>query len=465
MGDVLPRKITKCEKWPKNVNPHPGSETRIYEIQVITPIFGGGAEAGVNDPVTLIRSSTIRGHLRFWWRATRGAKCKTAAELLQREGAIWGTTDNPSRVCIEVAVGEHDDPFECASYKWDKNMHRGDGGYRLKWSSPFDTRNSPLPYVLFPFQGKAPDSGDPKEPSKMIRSARFKLIMHIFSLNGDNIEKDVEAAVWAWVNFGGIGARSRRGCGALYCIKSTPHDPDLTPPSFQKFEEWLKGRSSYYKLISSSTSRDWPTLGKVYQSGKDGLNSIPSWEDCIGVIKDIRQGVDLGRDSSSGGKPGRSRWPEPESIRNLVMKEKRLITRPHRWHPPDSRMPDIAFPRAEFGMPIILEIRGEGLKPTLQPSDNINRMASPLIFRPIEFSNGRFASVIIRLNTSPLHSAYLKPGNTDLESGYCISASEIRDPGLSAFPDSPMHKFSTTGSALEALTSFAKSRDFLEVFP
>jgi len=65
LGDFLPRKISKCEKWPENVIPHPGFETKSYYIQVITPIFGGGTEAGVNDPVTLIRPSSIRGHLRF----------------------------------------------------------------------------------------------------------------------------------------------------------------------------------------------------------------------------------------------------------------------------------------------------------------------------------------------------------------------------------------------------------------
>jgi len=462
----LPRKIGKCQNWPKNVNSHPGSKTRTYVIQAITPIFGGGTEAGVNDPVTLIRPSSVRGHLRFWWRATRGANCTTVAELRQREGEIWGTIKNPSPVCIEVEVEEHDDPLECASYKWDKSMRHGEGGYRPKWSAPFDARNSPLPYVLFPFQGKAPDSDEPKDPSKMIKSAQFKLIARISSPSENNIGKDVEAAVWAWVNFGGIGARSRRGCGALYCIKSDPQDLDLTPSSFQNFDDWLKKRISHYGLVTSSTSRKWPTLGRVYLSRNDGSNSISCWEECIGVMKDIRQGVGLGRDSGSGSRPGRSRWPEPESVRNIALQQKGLKARPYKWHPPDPRMPDITFPRAEFGMPIIIEIKRDGLKPTLQPSENHDRMASPLILRPIRFSNGRFASMIIRLNTPPLESAYLKPGKKDLVVGYPISASEITDPGRSAFPDSPRHKFCVAGcSALDAFVSFARSRGFVEVFP
>ena len=64
---------------------HSTETLHTYDIEVITPLFGGGVEAGVNDPITLIRPSSIRGHLRFWWRATRGAAFSTAAEMRQRE--------------------------------------------------------------------------------------------------------------------------------------------------------------------------------------------------------------------------------------------------------------------------------------------------------------------------------------------------------------------------------------------
>jgi len=40
------------------------TETRSYRL--ITPLFGGGVKAGVNDPITPIRASGIRGQLRFY---------------------------------------------------------------------------------------------------------------------------------------------------------------------------------------------------------------------------------------------------------------------------------------------------------------------------------------------------------------------------------------------------------------
>lgn len=453
---------------------------KIYNIQIITPIFGGGVKANENDPVTPIRPSSIRGHLRFWWRATSGAKYPNVAELRQREGEIWGTTKNPSPVGIEVNVESNDEPFECARYE----ERHGREGYNLIWSKPLDSRNSSLPYALFPFQGIAPDKRDSKDPSKMIKSARFSLIalvpnqermsrfqseynnqrnkkgLPILKEVDNNIQKDIESAIWAWVNFGGIGSRTRRGCGALYCIQSNLLNQNITPPSLKDFQNWWAERISYYDISSFMTPRKWTTLGRIYL--KDGRDSISCWEACISVMKKFRQGVGIGRDLGKGPRPGRSRWPEPESLRNLISAQKGLKNRPSKWHPPDRRITDIAFPRAEFGMPIIIEIRGEDIKPTLQPNKDHDRMASSLILRPIKFGDNRFASMIIRLSTEPLQSAYVQPGKNDLVSGHIITDSQIRD---KRNVDSPISVFCGTGSAVDAFITFVgdKGNDFEEV--
>ena len=72
--------------------------SRRYRL--ITPLFGGGVEARVNDPVTPIRGTSIRGQLRFWWRATQGGIAENRVhpiyqndplkDMRQREGELWG---------------------------------------------------------------------------------------------------------------------------------------------------------------------------------------------------------------------------------------------------------------------------------------------------------------------------------------------------------------------------------------
>ncbi|HEU5375226.1 MAG TPA: type III-B CRISPR module RAMP protein Cmr1, partial [Ktedonobacteraceae bacterium] len=65
------------------------AQTREY--QLITPLYGGGVTPGEADPVTIIRATEIRGHLRFWWRATRGGQFgDDVAAMQKREGEIWG---------------------------------------------------------------------------------------------------------------------------------------------------------------------------------------------------------------------------------------------------------------------------------------------------------------------------------------------------------------------------------------
>ena len=64
-------------------------DTIIY--QLITPLIGGGTESYTNDAHTFVRVSSIRGVLRFWWRATRGGLSRGDARHLRRlEARTWG---------------------------------------------------------------------------------------------------------------------------------------------------------------------------------------------------------------------------------------------------------------------------------------------------------------------------------------------------------------------------------------
>jgi len=471
-------------------NHHPDMETRTYEIQVITPLFGGGVEAGKIDPELPIRPSSIRGHLRFWWRATKGAKYATIENLRQREGEIWGSMENPSPVVIVVTSVNLDSPTPCARYDPNNERHR----YDLRWNSPFAGRENPLPYILFPYQGKSPDSLEPKDPSEMIRSCNFTLTVKIPSTKkmaiyrseyneqrnkkhllplcdeDDNLIKDVEAAVWAWVNFGGIGARTRRGCGALFCKKANPENLEqfsIIPPvsDSQEIRSWYLSCLNYLG-IDTSTNCKWPTvLRKILLKTGGNRTDIQCWIESVSIIKKFRQGEDIGRNKGRGSRPGQSRWPEAESLRTVVYGSGE---RPNGIHPVDSRMTNIpAFPRVEFGMPIILEIRNEGIKPTLQYTDEKDRMASPLILRPLKCRDGLCSSMIVRLNTPKLTSAYVKPGQSGGDKTYPgeITANEIESSGNISYIDSPMKGRCKNGSALDAFIAFAqeKGNDFVEV--
>lgn len=426
------RSIAKCPTKLENAEPHPGRVLDLIDIEIITPMFGNGVEAGVNDPVTLIRPSSIRGHLRFWWRATRGAKYTTIAELRQREGEIWGTTKSPSQVVVDAKLHSRGTTYPCAHIPTGKNFPK------FKDLHPG--------YALFPFQGSKKD-GTPISECTSKASFELKLIYP------KSLLEDVKAAVWAWVNFGGIGARTRRGCGALYCS-------ELSPPETSSIKSWYE--TNLKSLGISLNSRDWPTLPEdmLVRVSRDPMRA---WAEVVGLMQTFRQGQNVGRNPGKGpNRPGRSRWPEPETIRSATS----------RRDPKHSRMPGIpndAFPRAEFGLPIVFHFKDyedpedAELYPVVNGEEK-TRMASPLILRPMICRNGAVLQMILRLRTQSVDEVILKKAPKSPK------FKKIRDPTLATYPNSPLGRPSATepvrsssGSAIEGFLAFAEENGFVRV--
>src|SRR5271157_4269420 len=117
----MPREIPDCPN-----KPNPTVEAgRSYEIELITPMFGGGVEPRMNDPSFPIRPTAIRGQLQFWWRATVGAQYATLAGLRAAQSAVWGSTERASRVRVLVENVQASDPVPCARIEWDQRARRG----------------------------------------------------------------------------------------------------------------------------------------------------------------------------------------------------------------------------------------------------------------------------------------------------------------------------------------------------
>jgi CRISPR-associated protein Cmr1 len=414
--------------------------TQEYAIQIVTPMFGGGVEAGETDPTFRIRGTSIRGQLQFWWRATRGASCSTSHDLLLRHAEVWGRTEQASPVWVEVHDAQIAEPKPCAQY----DARQGQGGWRLNWESSF--RDTPLTYALFPFQGKPPERNgvSKKPPSHYTEQGSFKLRIRF----PEALRPDVETSVWAWVNFGGLGARTRRGCGTLFC-------PDLAPKNLEKLEAWFRlGVGS-----TEGTVRDWPTLPAAILLNPQQGRPFDAWKTVMELWRKFRQGPSFARSPGQGNRPGRSRYPEPETIRKVTghrsSQHGRLV-----------HIPDHAFPRAELGLPIVFHYQGHGEPPdtVLYPAKGPNnekreRMASPMILKPLAIANGLAVPLAMRLLTPTLTGVDLRQGATSL---MLPPTTVIRDRSLAAYKDSPLAG-SASGSALDAFWALARKEGFREV--
>jgi CRISPR-associated protein Cmr1 len=434
-----------------------GHETRFYEIKLVTPLFGGGVTAGEPDATFPIRGTSIRGQLQFWWRATRGAIYPTSEDLFNRHRLIWGTTDQASLVKIALTSVKSSSPQISAQFDWDSRARKGQGGWRLEWKPPF--HGTALPYALFPFQGQPSAGADlphKKPPANFIEDCRFTLRVRFPA----EFSADVETAVWAWVNFGGIGARTRRGCGSLLGREVDANGvviKELAPSSgtADDLKIWFQQGCAG----GSNSLRDWPTLPTAVFCTRDAKTPIDAWNQVIELFQYFRQGRDLGRNpGQQSNRPGRSRWPEPETIRRVLINP----VNPERgWkHGRLDHIPNDAFPRAEFGLPIVFHFQGNGDPPetVLYPAAQAHvvepeRMASPLILKPLALSNGKAVSMIVRLQTQPLNGIVLQQGETL----HTLSPNiVIRGPQLATYRNSPL-SLVRSGSALEAFLALAQN--------
>jgi len=443
--------------------PRKGSE---FQFSVITPIVGGGAVAGKSDSITPIRVSGIRGHLRFWWRVARGIECKSIKELREREGEIWGAADWPSPVLIEV-----EQPIKKLN-----NRNPPDHGF---------PKYGPQAYALF----SAKDESILEEGfcfNLKVRWLKLEKLQMLRNKENEELEHqnkepkarfirdigtDVEEALKAWANFGGIGTRTRRGCGALFCDQ-------LAIKSVNEIK-----RFRFRALFNDNCDKNDP---------------INAWSVSVGAIMSFRQLRGGPHDKkiekfnkfkkikeikTIKGIPGRSYWPEPDTIRKITG----CALKPPNLNDADHSIPLTPvgyFPRAELGLPIVFHFAdGPNRKPavkSLDPPDVMliptkpdgkdgTRMASPVITRPIKLATGESIALVVILNSQISYPLRLIGNSPQLP--YDINQKMIRDTALANYPNSPLGPSavgkaarSSDGSALEGFINFAEDeKHFVEV--
>jgi len=422
-------------------------EARDYSVELVTPLFGGGVEPRVNDLRFPIRPTAIRGQLEFWWRATVGAQYDSVKKLREEQSKVWGDTTRASRVDVLVDNVQAGEPTPCARIEWNPRARQGQGAWRINWQAPFNGQGSSLPYALFPFQGETPPPNQNATidvpPATCIQQASFRLVIQC----PKDLWPQVELAVDAWVNFGGLGGRTRRGCGAVSCRKLAPKDRNDLIRLCEPF------------VLNAAAPRDWPTLAAAILVGGEQSNAIAAWNHVIERFRQFRQGEGVGRNPGQGNRPGRSRWPEPESIRRVTRQR-------NSQHQRTASIPDTAFPRAELGLPIVFHFKDQGeppdtvLYPAAGPEGKRERMASPLILKPLALQNGKYVPLIVRLKTPQLEAVDLRQGEQSLP---LPSPTLIRGANLAQYQNSPMQNRSATGSAIEAFLAYAREQGFTEV--
>ena len=376
--------------------------TQKREYELITPMFGGGVEPGIADPVTVVRATEIRGHLRFWWRATRGGTPAFNGQLelmKQAEDQLWGAASSegkpsPSSVQLQVNTTFRGRRFVARN-------HRNEEVDVYALASPFG-------YVAFPLR-------DRRQP--VMEGIKFTLTIRY----PRNESAEVEAALWAWETFGGIGGRTRRGFGALKLIAVDNQQQSL-PLATQLRVHLMRGIKTH--IATGTLPADVPMLSsseKSFVCTTTCRDAVEAWKYLITKLKDFRQQRNPGK---QGNRPGRSRWPEPDAIR-------RLTNRKAPVHQQRITSTDI-FPRAEFGLPIVFkfkdDLQGDPNVTTLEGAvEGEKRLASPLILRPLACANNQAVPSQVRDELAPnCDVQFNHPGQCALADDHVIEHNTLR---------------------------------------
>jgi len=390
---------------------------RQYKLRLVTPMFGGGAVAGQIDPQMPIRASSIRGQLRFWWRMLhRGDFVKDGVldvkAMRAREAEIWGSTDQPSAVQVRVIA---------------RNLNEDDYLKEDRFGFP---PLSPESYALFSaIEGKVERivkqgleftlkmSWPDIETLNQLRTIdnRQRARSQQLKPTIDDVCGQIDATVATWIALGGIGSRTRRGLGALEVVESS-----LPLPAFRL-----------------------PPGAKLYAPASDASDAMDAWRQAVEVYQRFRQSFRGKKHQktfsggTSGDVPGRSHWPEPDAIREITgcalddgvtsASGTPDDVNQHQHTRPIVTQSVPNFPRAVLGLPIGFHFAGDGpgkgkpasakrdpatveLVPHATDKDGTllyedpprnqvpnagDRMASPIITKPIRIDAKWYAAVIV----------------------------------------------------------------------
>jgi len=289
--------------------------------------------------------------------------------MLAHETEVWGNASSPGSVKLRVesqpAIGQ-EEPV----YKTTQNANTG--SYQTRGIDPA------ISYGAFSLQPLSEHlrSNDPhvREGGKLQHLSGKATCILTFA---EAHRKDVEAALRSWITFGGMGGRTRRGFGAV-------SEQGLSSDEVKKR---VFAMDQTLPMVPSLHGARVAFLAGEFATARDALASG------LAKLQKFRQGPNLGRNPGrdNPNRPGRSRWPEPELIRELT-----------RRSDPQHRERFVGVdkvPRWVFGMPIVFHFqsRTDPGDTELRPRD-FDRMASPLIIRPFTKPNGKYSCVALALS-------------------------------------------------------------------
>ena len=334
------------------------------KFRIVTPLFMSGANLNKAE----LRIPSIKGVLRFWWRALMLGWLGTFEKVRMEEAQIFGSAgeEGQSKVHLKLVPNDNISPYEEPILKYSDGEVVGPGarylGYGVVKAAASRKRNTKegqllRPCLKYPFEGVLKLLFKPKTEEKDV--------------------KTVEAALIAMGLFGGLGSRSRRGYGSLNLLElknegakvfEQPKDRDdlrsKIQDLFENYDIKPYSRRPPYTAYSTDTRID------ILGLGKDPLRLLNSVGEAMTMYRSYgRRGKIDGRDAE------RIFDDDHDLVRKAITD--RVETHPR---------------RVVFGLPHNYHFSSSGENVGVKPEKH-ERRASPLFLHIQGLENGQYAVI------------------------------------------------------------------------
>ncbi len=246
-----------------------------FTCEVITPMFLAGADGQTPE----LRPASIKGAMRFWWRAMHGNL--GLDELKKKEAMIFGGAgDNQGRSKVIVRI-----------------------------LAPQPSKSSiPLPVRLMSTYKKYNINGLDYMAYGMLkfdRNERKNILIRSYIGPGESfrlclvVEKqysnEILSALYLLSEYGGLGAKSRNGYGGFRIVEGNEHLVNVAVENYQNEPSSFCCLSKHTKIDEKKGFTHWKDaiffLGESYQIAREKIDSKHVYENRVFISHPIIDGT------------------------------------------------------------------------------------------------------------------------------------------------------------------------------
>ena len=333
-----------------------------------------------------LRAPSIRGLLRYWYRALLGGKGYMYESLAKEEAKVFGS----------AGMGD----IEASATGVDVLVHEGEVHQKQARQA---TGNKKGAAYLWHYTS----AGD-NDRSHFAPGSTFRVAL-IATRSDEEALHRAEAAFWLLATLGGIGYRSRRAAGAFDVLAvrgASSGKLSFTPPRSDQVASWLEDNLArclgFGPTALAGRSDSHPVFDILHADHAHVWHKSYNKRDALDVVHKVGLQMQSYRCGSS---------------QNAVIQTSRDETKALKRYLKGAEQVDEKLRRAEFGLPHALEFKKEnhqfrGGKIFVNGSNEedgpLKRRASPLLFTVVRTADHKHDIVLTHFRS------FFLPGNNAL---------------------------------------------------